>query len=139
MSTVTKPKRHARCLRPSTSATHSTAQPTLTEKFSGSHGPVLISHCFSLFLSFCVSRVPKKQENVMRNEKGGWEGRYNAAISLVYWPCVRLQASGTCAAFQWKRMEPQLSGLHTRHSLLQNNMKLLSFKGRPQTHFPFNQ
>lgn len=84
MSTVTELKRRTHselCLHPSTSVTHSTAQPTLTQKFSGSNSPLLISHCFTLFHSFCVSRVPGKQENVMK--WGGWE-----CISAVLTVCT---------------------------------------------------
>lgn len=113
MSIVIESKRrtHSKlCLHPSTSVTHSTAQPTLTQKFSGSHSPLLISHCFTLFHSFCVSGSREAGERYEMRPGAG-------SVSMLYWPCVRLQAAATWAAFQWKHRNSVIFSWkdYTRH------------------------
>ncbi len=115
MSIVTVSKRRThpeRCLHPSTTVTHSTAQPTLTQKFSRSHSPLLIS--FSLIL--CL--VFQGSKRTLWNETGGWE-----CISAVLTVCT---ASGGCYLSSISMETQELSyhllkGLHAPHSLGQNN------------------
>lgn len=122
---VTKPKRHTRTLFTSKHLCYLLNSPADTYReiqWKSQHSAYL-----SLLLSLCVcvtrSRIARK--SYKKWEKGGWDGRYNGALSLLYWPCVQLQAFGLPLLHfngnAWGLRCHVLKGLHTRHSLLQNN------------------